>query len=152
MVSVWGIGVVVINRIFGFKFFFFNIFFWFILKWCCLLVIIKFNWWKLIFCCIKVWVFIIMLILLLVSFLRIRWCFFVLVEFVNKVVCIFNGLNNCCKFFMCCCVKILVGIINVFWKLVVMVVYSVIAVIIVFLFFMLFWSNCCICFGFCKFW
>lgn len=58
IVSVFGIGVVVINNIFVIVFFFFKSWCWFILNWCCLFVIIKLILWKIILFWIKVWVLI----------------------------------------------------------------------------------------------
>lgn len=58
IVSVFGIGVVVINNIFVIVFFFFKSWCWFILNWCCLFVIIKLILWKIILFWINVWVLI----------------------------------------------------------------------------------------------
>lgn len=65
--------------------------------------------------------------------------FFIL--FVSKLIVILKGCNSFIKEFVCCLVKILVGIMSVFWKLFLVVVYMVIDVIIVLFELMFFCSK-----------
>lgn len=141
MVNVFGIGVVVINSIFGFWFLFLSFLCWLILNWCCLFVMIRFSVLNFILFWIKVWVFIKILIFLRVSCFKSFLCCFFLIEFVKSVMFIFLFVNNDMRELVCCLVRILVGIIKVFWYFDRIAVYKVMVVMVVFFDLILFCSR-----------
>lgn len=147
-------GVVVIIRIWGGQglFFFQSFVCCVMLKWCCLLVIVSFRFWKMIGGLSRVCVLIRMWIFLFFRVLSRILCFFFFMLLDKKLICRFIFLRYLLIELQCCWARILVGVIRQAWKLLLIVSSMVMRFMMVLLLFILFCSSWFIWMFLFRFW